>query len=211
MPTVSYMRLDGSVPPGSRHGIVSKFNHDPSIDVLLLTTKGTVRDLLFWCWIWIIVGGLGLNLTGADTVIFMEHDWNPQMDLQAMDRAHRIGQKKTVNVYRLITRNTVEEKIMSLQRFKLNIANTLVTTDNSSMNTMSTGQILDLFSLQRFKRFSLCISQKCFSSPTNAKKSKKQEGQGKGINLVNELGELWDEREYDEEFKVNEFLEKLKN
>ena len=157
MPTVSYMRLDGSVPPGSRHGIVSKFNHDPSIDVLLLTTKGTVRDLLFWCWIWIIVGGLGLNLTGADTVIFMEHDWNPQMDLQAMDRAHRIGQKKTVNVYRLITRNTVEEKIMSLQRFKLNIANTLVTTDNSSMNTMSTGQILDLFSLQRSKRLSLYI------------------------------------------------------
>lgn len=96
------------------------------------------------------MGGLGLNLTGADTVIFMEHDWNPQMDLQAMDRAHRIGQKKTVNVYRLITRNTVEEKIMSLQRFKLNIANTVVSSDNSSMNTMSTGQILDLFSLQRY-------------------------------------------------------------
>ena len=68
MPTVSYMRLDGSVPAGNRHAIVSKFNRDPSIDVLLLTTK---------------VGGLGLNLTGADIVIFMEHDWNPQMDLQA--------------------------------------------------------------------------------------------------------------------------------
>ena len=127
------MRLDGSVPAGNRHAIVSKFNRDPSIDVLLLTTK---------------VGGLGLNLTGADIVIFMEHDWNPQMDLQAMDRAHRIGQKKTVNVYRLITKDTVEEKIMSLQRFKLNIANTVVSADNSSMNTMSTGQILDLFSLQ---------------------------------------------------------------
>ena len=134
MPTVSFMRLDGSVPAGNRHAIVSKFNRDPSIDVLLLTTK---------------VGGLGLNLTGADIVIFMEHDWNPQMDLQAMDRAHRIGQKKTVNVYRLITKDTVEEKIMSLQRFKLNIANTVVSADNSSMNTMSTGQILDLFSLQR--------------------------------------------------------------
>ena len=67
-----------------------------------------------------------------------------------MDRAHRIGQKKTVNVYRLITKDTVEEKIMSLQRFKLNIANTVVSADNSSMNTMSTGQILDLFSLQRY-------------------------------------------------------------
>merc|ERR1719431_2257015 len=133
MPSVTYSRLDGTVPAGNRHGIVSRFNRDPSIDVLLLTTK---------------VGGLGLNLTGADVVIFVEHDWNPQMDLQAMDRAHRIGQKKTVNVYRLITRNTVEEKIMSLQRFKLNIANTVVSSDNSSMNTMSTGQILDLFSLQ---------------------------------------------------------------
>lgn len=58
------------------------------------------------------VGGLGLNLTGADTVIFFEHDWNPMKDVQAMDRAHRIGQKRVVNVYRLITKGTIEEKIM---------------------------------------------------------------------------------------------------
>ena len=77
--------------------IFHRFNDDPSIDVLLLTTH---------------VGGLGLNLTGADTVIFVEHDWNPMKDAQAMDRAHRIGQKKVVNVYRLITRGTLEEKIM---------------------------------------------------------------------------------------------------
>lgn len=67
------------------------------------------------------MGGLGLNLTGADTVIFVEHDWNPMKDLQAMDRAHRIGQRKVVNVYRLITRGTLEEKIMGyvqiLERF----------------------------------------------------------------------------------------------
>jgi SNF2 family DNA or RNA helicase len=53
-------------------------------------------------------GGLGINLTSADTVIIYDSDWNPQMDLQAMDRAHRIGQKSPVNVYRLITENTVE-------------------------------------------------------------------------------------------------------
>lgn len=97
MPGVTYLRLDGSIPPGQRHAVVTRFNNDPSIDVLLLTTQ---------------VGGLGLNLTGADTVIFVEHDWNPMKDLQAMDRAHRIGQKKVVNVYRLITRCTLEEKIM---------------------------------------------------------------------------------------------------
>lgn len=97
LPCVTYLRLDGSVPPGQRQSVVTRFNNDPSIDVLLLTTQ---------------VGGLGLNLTGADTVIFVEHDWNPMKDLQAMDRAHRIGQRKVVNVYRLITRNTLEEKIM---------------------------------------------------------------------------------------------------
>jgi TATA-binding protein-associated factor len=98
MPTVSYMRLDGQITdPMKRHELIQTFNQDSSIDVLLLTTH---------------VGGLGLNLTGADTVIFMEHDWNPMKDLQAMDRAHRIGQKRVVNVYRLITKGTLEEKIM---------------------------------------------------------------------------------------------------
>ena len=97
MPSVSYMRMDGATDPSRRHSIVQTFNADPRIDVLLLTTS---------------VGGLGLNLTGADTVIFVDHDWNPMKDLQAMDRAHRLGQKKVVNVYRLITRGTLEEKIM---------------------------------------------------------------------------------------------------
>lgn len=97
LPSVQYLRLDGGVEATKRQDIVNRFNTDPSYDVLLLTTS---------------VGGLGLNLTGADTVIFVEHDWNPQKDIQAMDRAHRIGQKKVVNVYRLITRGTLEEKIL---------------------------------------------------------------------------------------------------
>ena len=97
LPSVQYLRLDGSVEASRRQDIVNRFNSDPSYDCLLLSTS---------------VGGLGLNLTGADTVIFMEHDWNPQKDLQAMDRAHRIGQKKVVNVYRIVTRGTLEEKIL---------------------------------------------------------------------------------------------------
>jgi SWI/SNF-related matrix-associated actin-dependent regulator of chromatin subfamily A member 5 len=64
-------------------------------------------------------GGLGINLTAADIVIIYDSDFNPQMDLQAMDRAHRIGQKKQVRVYRLITENTVEEKIIERQMIKL--------------------------------------------------------------------------------------------
>ena len=97
MPSVTYMRLDGGTDANKRHAVVQTFNADPSIDCLLLTTH---------------VGGLGLTLTGADTVIFVDHDWNPMKDLQAMDRAHRLGQKKVVNVYRLITKGTLEEKIM---------------------------------------------------------------------------------------------------
>eukprot|EP00227_Mantoniella_beaufortii_P012046 CAMPEP_0197588466 /NCGR_PEP_ID=MMETSP1326-20131121/9742_1 /TAXON_ID=1155430 /ORGANISM="Genus nov. species nov., Strain RCC2288" /LENGTH=115 /DNA_ID=CAMNT_0043153295 /DNA_START=21 /DNA_END=365 /DNA_ORIENTATION=- len=111
---VTWLRLDGSVPPTQRFDVVRKFNADPSIDVLLLTTH---------------VGGLGLNLTSADTVVFLEHDWNPQKDLQAMDRAHRLGQRRTVNVYRLLTRGTLEEKIMSLQRFKLDVANAVINSE----------------------------------------------------------------------------------
>lgn len=130
--SVSHLRLDGSVEANKRQDIVNKFNSDPSYDVLLLTTS---------------VGGLGLNLTGADTVIFVEHDWNPQKDLQAMDRAHRIGQKKVVNVYRLITRGTLEEKILSLQRFKIDVASTVVNQQNAGLSTMDTDQILDLFNL----------------------------------------------------------------
>ncbi|KAK4058278.1 TATA-binding protein-associated factor mot1 [Microbotryomycetes sp. JL221] len=132
MPSVTYMRLDGSTDVSKRHAIVQKFNADPSIDCLLLTTH---------------VGGLGLNLTGADTVVFVEHDWNPMKDLQAMDRAHRLGQKKVVNVYRLIMRGTLEEKIMGLQRFKLNIASSVVTQQNSDLASLGTDQVLDLFNV----------------------------------------------------------------
>ncbi|PLW56210.1 hypothetical protein PCANC_02036 [Puccinia coronata f. sp. avenae] len=132
MPNVTYMRMDGSTDATKRHDVVQTFNSDPSIDCLLLTTH---------------VGGLGLNLTGADTVIFVEHDWNPMKDLQAMDRAHRLGQKKVVNVYRLITRGTLEEKIMGLQRFKLNIATSIVNQQNSNLGSLNTDQILDLFNV----------------------------------------------------------------
>lgn len=85
---VKFLTLTGDVNPRERIEIVHKFNASDSVQVLLLTTS---------------VGGLGLNLTGADTVIFAEHDWNPMKDAQAIDRAHRLGQTRTVSVYRLIT------------------------------------------------------------------------------------------------------------
>ncbi|OON14446.1 protein, SNF2 family [Opisthorchis viverrini] len=141
-PWITSTRLDGQVPVSERQNRMIKkfslcsliravsFNQDPSIDIMLLTTA---------------VGGLGLNLTGADTVIFVEHDWNPSKDLQAMDRAHRIGQKRTVSVYRLITQDSIEEQIMNLQAFKLHLANTVVTTENRSLTGMDTEHLFDRF------------------------------------------------------------------
>ena len=96
---IKYLYLDSMLSGQERFECVEKFNTDDSYKVMIMTTA---------------VGGLGLNLTGADTVIFMEHDWNPMKDLQAIDRAHRIGQTRVVNVYRLIVRDTIEEKIMGL-------------------------------------------------------------------------------------------------
>ncbi|KAB0406436.1 hypothetical protein E2I00_011546, partial [Balaenoptera physalus] len=181
LPSVTYLRLDGSIPPGQRHSIVSRFNNDPSIDVLLLTTH---------------VGGLGLNLTGADTVVFVEHDWNPMRDLQAMDRAHRIGQKRVVNVYRLITRGTLEEKIMGLQKFKMNIANTVISQENSSLQSMGTDQLLDLFTLDKDGK-----GEKADTS-TSGKASMK--------SVLENLSDLWDQEQYDSEYSLENFMHSLK-
>lgn len=81
-------------------------------------------------------------------VVFLEHDWNPHVDLQAMDRAHRIGQKRAVNVYRLVTTDSIEEKIMKIQESKLEMSNAIVNTDNSTMFSMGTDRLLDIFTFR---------------------------------------------------------------
>jgi len=179
LPGVTYLRLDGSVPASQRHGIVTTFNSDPSIDLLLLTTS---------------VGGLGLNLTGADTVIFIEHDWNPMKDLQAMDRAHRIGQKRVVNVYRLITRNTLEEKIMSLQKFKIHTAKSVITDDNTSLQNMETDQVLNLFSLDK---------------TDSGARSTKEHSSTSIRSLIESMPELWEEEQYEEEYNMTNYVASL--
>lgn len=91
-----YLRLDGSTKLEDRRDTVHDFQTRPDIFIFLLSTRA---------------GGLGINLTAADTVIFYDSDWNPTIDSQAMDRAHRLGQTKQVTVYRMITRSTIEERI----------------------------------------------------------------------------------------------------
>uniref|UniRef100_A0A3Q3S066 Helicase, lymphoid specific n=1 Tax=Mastacembelus armatus TaxID=205130 RepID=A0A3Q3S066_9TELE len=92
-----YSRLDGSMSYSDRDENMSKFSKDPEVFLFLLSTRA---------------GGLGINLTAADTVIIFDSDWNPQADLQAQDRCHRIGQTKPVVVYRLVTANTIDQKIL---------------------------------------------------------------------------------------------------
>ena len=133
LPSLRYLRLDGKVSPADRGKVVDQFNSDQSIRVLLLTTK---------------VGGLGLNLTAADTVIFFECDWNPHVDLQAMDRVHRLGQKSSsINIYRLVTENSIEERIMQKQKVKIDMSNAIVNTDNSTLFSMGTDRLLDIYSV----------------------------------------------------------------
>ncbi|CAO3582227.1 unnamed protein product [Absidia cylindrospora] len=200
MPTVSYLRLDGSVDSSKRHEMVTKFNADPSIDVLLLTTH---------------VGGLGLNLTGADTVIFVEHDWNPMKDLQAMDRAHRIGQKKVVNVYRLITKGTLEEKIMGLQKFKLNIANSVVNQQNAGLKSMDTDQILDLFNVEdanekkKKKAIGPPSSMDTLGNVSDTAAAAATAGVGNAKAVLEDLESLWDEKDYEEEYNIDSFISSL--
>ncbi|KAJ5294705.1 hypothetical protein PENANT_c014G09234 [Penicillium antarcticum] len=195
LPSVQYLRLDGGVEATKRQDIVNRFNTDPSYDVLLLTTS---------------VGGLGLNLTGADTVIFVEHDWNPQKDIQAMDRAHRIGQKKVVNVYRLITRGTLEEKILNLQRFKIDVASTVVNQQNAGLGTMDTDQLLDLFNLGETADTAEKPSDQNGNEVDMVDIDGEVKEKGKK-GWLDDLGELWDDRQYQEEYNLDSFLETMKN
>jgi len=90
-------RIDGSIAQADRQQQIKEFNTDPDYKLFLLSTRA---------------GGQGINLASADTVILFDSDWNPQQDLQAQDRAHRIGQKRPVVVFRLATKGTVEEELL---------------------------------------------------------------------------------------------------
>ena len=88
---------------------------------------------------------VGLNLTAADYVFILDPWWNPAIEAQAVDRAYRIGQKNTVFTYKFITRDTVEEKILNMQRNKMKLANDLITTEESFVKNLSKEDITSIF------------------------------------------------------------------
>jgi len=126
---ITYEYLDGHTV--DRESAVNRFQTEEEIRVFLISLKA---------------GGTGLNLTAADYVILYDPWWNPAVEIQAADRAHRIGQDKKVFVYRLITKASVEEKMLDLQEKKKNLVSTLISTDGGFFKTLSREDIEVLFS-----------------------------------------------------------------
>ena len=127
---IKYTYLDGSTK--DRQDVVRRFNKDHTIPVFLMSLKA---------------GGTGLNLTGADMVIHFDPWWNPAVEDQATDRAHRIGQKRTVYSVKLITKGTVEEKVVAMQQHKKGIIDSTLTTDEQVMQKLTWEDVQELLSL----------------------------------------------------------------
>ena len=122
------MYLDGKTL--DRQARVDLFQSDPTYPFFLISLKA---------------GGVGLNLTAADYVIHLDPWWNPAVEMQASDRAHRIGQDKPVFIYKLITRDTVEEKILQLQEKKRALVKSLVTTEAGFFKSLTRDDVSLLF------------------------------------------------------------------
>ena len=127
---INYYKLTGSTPVSTRVDMVEEFNKNNDIKVFLISLKA---------------GGTGLNLTGADVVIHYDPWWNLSAENQATDRAYRIGQRNSVQVYKLITTNSIEEKINDLQERKSEISEKLLSTEETFINKLSKEEIMNLF------------------------------------------------------------------
>ncbi len=127
---IRYLKLTGQTKVDERMNLVNEFNNNKNVKVFLISLKA---------------GGTGLNLIGADMVIHYDPWWNLSAENQATDRTYRIGQKKNVQVYKLITKNTIEEKIYNLQEKKAKLADDMLSTRETFINKLSKDEIMDLF------------------------------------------------------------------
>lgn len=127
---IKYFKLTGATKVGERIKLVDEFNENDEIKVFLISLKA---------------GGTGLNLIGADMVIHYDPWWNISAENQATDRTYRIGQKKNVQVYKLITRNSIEEKIYELQQKKAKLIDNMLSTNETFINKLSKEDIMELF------------------------------------------------------------------
>jgi non-specific serine/threonine protein kinase len=128
--SIEHLYLDGATK--NRQDLIDEFNSNDKVRLFLISLKA---------------GGTGLNLTAADTVVIYDPWWNPAVESQAVDRAHRIGQTKNVNVYRLVTEGSIEEKIMTLKTKKDKIVQALIKENSVSPLSLSKGELESLFEL----------------------------------------------------------------
>ncbi|XP_017658671.1 lymphoid-specific helicase [Nannospalax galili] len=142
----TFSRLDGSMSYSAREKNIYSFNMDPDVFLFLVSTRA---------------GGLGINLTAADTVIIYDSDWNPQSDLQAQDRCHRIGQTKPVVVYRLVTANTIDQKIVERAATKRKLEKLIIHKNhfkggqsglNQSKNFLDPKELMELLKSRDYER-----------------------------------------------------------
>ncbi|KFO29915.1 lymphoid-specific helicase isoform X2 [Fukomys damarensis] len=142
----NFSRLDGSMSYSEREKNMHDFNTDPDVFIFLVSTRA---------------GGLGINLTAADTVIIYDSDWNPQSDLQAQDRCHRIGQTKPVVVYRLVTANTIDQKIVERAAAKRKLEKLIIHKNhfkggqsglNQSKNFLDPKELMELLKSRDYER-----------------------------------------------------------
>merc|ERR1719447_271607 len=129
-----YMRLDGSTRVEMRQCLMERFNNDTKYFAFILSTRS---------------GGVGINLTGADTVIFYDSDWNPTMDAQAQDRCHRIGQTRDVHIYRLISERSIEENIVKKANQKRLLGDLAIEGGNFTTAFFKKSTIKDLFDVDQ--------------------------------------------------------------
>ncbi|MBF0508509.1 MAG: SWF/SNF helicase family protein, partial [Deltaproteobacteria bacterium] len=115
---IDYLIMTGAT--RDRKEVVQKFQDDDTVKVFLMTLR---------------TGGLGLNLTAADYIFIFDPWWNKAAENQAIDRSHRIGQDKTVFSYKLVTKHTIEEKILELQKIKTNLFESLISSDDSAIKS----------------------------------------------------------------------------
>lgn len=127
---IEYFKLTGQTKVSDRIKLVEEFNENDKIKVFLISLKA---------------GGTGLNLTGADMVIHYDPWWNISAENQATDRTYRIGQKKNVQVYKLITKNSIEERIYELQQKKEKLIDSMLSTKETFVNKLSKEEIMELF------------------------------------------------------------------
>ena len=125
---IEYYVITGATPKEERMRLVHRFNEN-DVPVFLISLKA---------------GGTGLNLTGADVVIHYDPWWNLAAQNQATDRAHRIGQKSTVTVYRIIAKDTIEERILELQEAKKDLSDAILSGEASSLGQLSREELLEL-------------------------------------------------------------------